>query len=144
MNREIQTPNDKSFLQLIQCSPLQDADEDNYHNGLDWDLQIDAVLAFTAQCPSHCNIKTTSGGITTARCAQAVTSCSEHFAKPKCYYALMLTTFELRLNLIQLLSILLCLYTCTQFNDILCFPFSWLLLLVHFTLMYLYIYALIC
>jgi len=72
-----------------------------YHNGLDWNLQIDAVLAFSAQCPRHCSIKPISVAITTAHRAQAVTSCSELFAKPKCYYALTITTFGLRLNLIN-------------------------------------------
>jgi len=107
-----------------------------YHNGPNWNLQIDAVLAFSAQCPWHHNVKTTSIAITTACSAQAVASCSEHFAKPKCYYALTLTTFGLRLNLIQLLSVLLCLCTCIQFSNLVCFPFSWLLLLLHFTLVF--------
>jgi len=85
-----------------------------YHNGLDRNLQIDAVLAFSAQCPWHRNVIPTSVAITTARCAQAVPSCSEHFAKHKCYYGLTLTTFVLRFGLGQLLFVLLCLYTCTN------------------------------
>jgi len=144
MNREIQTPNKKSFLRLILSNTPIDAVKDN-HNNLDLNLKNDAVLAFSTQCHSHCNNKPTSGIITTAHRTQAATGRSRvHFAQLKCHYALMLTTFGLRLNLIQLLSILLCLYTCTQYSDIVCFPFSWLLLLLHFTLVYLCVYALIC
>jgi len=75
-----------------------------YHNGLDWNLQIDAVLAFFSKCPRHRNIKPASVVISTAHLTQADASCSGvFFAQPKCYYALMLAAFGLRLNLIQLI-----------------------------------------
>jgi len=145
MNRGIQTPNKKSFLRLIQCNPPKDAVEDNAITSASTGIyRLMLSLHFPPSAPDTATLNLRiSVAITTARCAQAVASCSEHFAKPKCYYALTLTTFGLRFSLRQLLSVLLCLYTCTQFSNILCFPFSWLLLLVHFTLMCLYGYALL-
>ena len=131
------------------------------HNGLDWNLQIDAVLAFSSQWPSLRNIKPASGVIFTAHLTQTNTSRSGviftahltqtntsrsgvFFAQRKCYYALKLTTFGLRLNLIQLFSTLFCVYTGAQFSDLYGLPFLYLLSLVHFTLIRLYVYALIC
>jgi len=73
-----------------------------YHNDLDWNLQIDAVLAFSSQCPSLRNIKPASGVIFICLRTQANTSRSGvFFAQPKWHYALKLTTFGLRLNLIH-------------------------------------------
>jgi hypothetical protein len=116
-----------------------------YHNDLDWNLQIDAVLAFSSQCPSLRNIKPASGVIFTAHLTQTNTSHSGvFFAQRKCYYALKLTTFGLRLNLIHLFSTLFCVYTGAQFSDLYGLPFLYLLSLVHFTLIRLYVYALIC
>jgi len=94
-----------------------------YHNGLDWNLQIDAVLTFSSQCRSLRNIKPASRVIFTAHRTQLNTSRSGvSFAQPKCYYALKLT-FGLRLNLIQLFSTLFCVYTGAQYSDLYGFPF---------------------
>jgi hypothetical protein len=95
-----------------------------HHNDLDWNLQIDAVLAFSSQCPSLRNIKPASGVISTAHSTQANTSRSGvFFAQPKCYYALKLTRFGLRLNLIQFFSTLFCVYAGAQSSDLYGLPF---------------------
>ena len=126
MNREIQTPSEKSFLRLIQCNPPIDAAEDRSiataSTGI-YRLMLSLHLAHSPPTTVTLNLRT-SGVITTARCAQAAMSRSGvPFAQTKCHYALMLTTFGLRLNLMQLLSILLCLYTYTQFNNFIWFFF---------------------
>ena len=81
-------------------------------------------LHFTSQCPSLRNIKPASGVIFTALRTQANMSRSGvFFAQPKCYYALKLTTFGLRSNLIQFFSTLFCVYTGAQFSDLYGLPF---------------------
>jgi hypothetical protein len=51
MNREIESLREKLFLLLIQCNPPKVVtDANSYHNGVNWNLQIDAVIGFSSQC----------------------------------------------------------------------------------------------